>query len=146
MWYENPSLWTILEPLCYASYATLVYGELGLYILLITPVWRLNWREHQLGTNQMAPLPRMVPLHNDMTFSKHLWSTSQVWWLFFSFTNPLYLLSFNCSCFNLPFDLFLVNLNLFLYFFFLLFLLFFLFFLFLFQLLLVVYAILDTRQ
>ena len=29
MWYENPSLWTILEPLCYASYATLVYGELG---------------------------------------------------------------------------------------------------------------------
>ena len=30
MWFENPSLWTILEPLYYASYATLVYGELGL--------------------------------------------------------------------------------------------------------------------
>ena len=30
MWNENPSLWTILEPLCYASYTTLVYGELGL--------------------------------------------------------------------------------------------------------------------
>ena len=30
VWNENPSLWTILESLCYDSYATLVYGELGL--------------------------------------------------------------------------------------------------------------------
>ena len=45
----NPSLWTILEPLCYASYATLVYGELGLWILLITPVWGLNQRYTNWG-------------------------------------------------------------------------------------------------
>ena len=75
---------------------------------------RIESRVHQLGTNQMASLLGMVPLHSDITFSKHLWSSSQVQWLFFSFTNPLYLLSFNCSCFSLPFDLFLVNLNLFL--------------------------------
>ena len=30
VWNENPSQWSILEPLCYASYATLVYGEIGL--------------------------------------------------------------------------------------------------------------------
>ena len=30
VWNKNPSQWMILEPLCYASYATLVYGEIGL--------------------------------------------------------------------------------------------------------------------
>ena len=30
VWNENPSQWTILEPLCYASYTTLVYGEIDL--------------------------------------------------------------------------------------------------------------------
>ena len=120
--------------------------------MFITPIWRPNQFAHQLGTNQMAPLPGMMPLHSDMIFSKHLWSSSQVRWLFFSFTNVLYLFSFNCSCFNLPFDMFLVNLNLFVdlfsfYFFcFPYFSCFSCLFFVLFQLLLVMYAILDTRQ
>ena len=46
MWNENPSLWTILEPLCYA---TLVYGKLGLEIFLITPVWGLNQSRTPIG-------------------------------------------------------------------------------------------------
>nr|CAN79435.1 hypothetical protein VITISV_036858 [Vitis vinifera] len=29
----------------------------------------MNELRHQLGMNQMAPLPGMVPLYNDMTFS-----------------------------------------------------------------------------
>ena len=29
MYDENPSLWTILEPLYYVSYATLVWSDLG---------------------------------------------------------------------------------------------------------------------
>ena len=53
MWYENSSLWTILEPLYYASYATLVHGELGLEILSIPPVWWLNQSRTPIGDESL---------------------------------------------------------------------------------------------
>ena len=39
LWSENPSRWTILEPLCYASWGYPSTWCNRLKILLITPVW-----------------------------------------------------------------------------------------------------------
>ena len=48
------SLWTILEPLCYVSHATLVYGDLGFinFVDNTHPGTRIKW--HRLGTNHFS--------------------------------------------------------------------------------------------
>ena len=83
MWSENPSQWTILEPLCYSSFvfATLVHGVIGYKFCWLlsedqnqgTPVghesngttvrdhWEdMNQLRHQLGTNQLLMHPSHI--------------------------------------------------------------------------------------
>ena len=57
LWSENPSQWTILEPLCYSSFvfATLVYGVIGYKFCWLLPhsrstswtwiSWYTNWAQ-----------------------------------------------------------------------------------------------------
>ena len=54
LWSENPSQWTILEPLCYSSFvfATLVYGVIGYkYCWLIPQSRSTRWTRISWDTN-----------------------------------------------------------------------------------------------
>ena len=65
MYKENPSLWTILEPLYYSSFvfATVVQGVVGFINVLINA---------RLGMNHMTPLSGMVLKYITVTFYEYL--------------------------------------------------------------------------
>ena len=64
MWSENPSQWTILEPLCYSSFvfATLVHGVIGYKFCWLLPQsrstrwtwisWDTNWARITLQSRE----------------------------------------------------------------------------------------------
>ena len=55
LWIENPSQWTILEPLRYSNFvfATLVHGVIGYKFCWLLPLENMNQLIHQVGTNQL---------------------------------------------------------------------------------------------